>query len=364
MLKLKVEKNLLLNATQNTIAAIPSRSTLPILTHFLIETTKEFLKITATDLEICIRKKIAVLTAEEGKLSIPAKKFQEIIREIPDEVIEIEEVKNNSIVIKGKNCQFRLLGFSPSEYPEIPIIKGKELTFSAEILKDLIEKTYFAVSKEETRYVLNGILLELDNNYIRLVASDGKRLALAEKKITNIVEGNYIIPQKAFVELIRLLDGKADVKLTISEKGNQIAFELEDSELITRLIEGNFPNYQEVIPEGSSNKLVIDRSLFLSALRRASIFTTIDSLATTLEIRKDKMIVSKITPELGEAREEIDIEYEGEEMVINFNPNYLIDALKIIAQDKICFELNGTDKPGVIRIDKEYIYLVLPMQTL
>jgi DNA polymerase-3 subunit beta len=363
-MKVTVDRSKLLEAIQNTLTVIPNRSTLPVLSHFLLEVNNGKIAITATDLEICIRKEFEAQGEIEGKVTIPARKFYEIVKELPSEEVFIEETKNHGITIKGKNCILRLLGFSPDEYPNIPIIKGKQIIISSKQLRDLITKTYFAVSKEETRYVLNGILMELEKNRIRFVASDGKRLALAQEDITNSIEGKYIIPQKAIVELARLIEEEQDIKIVISEKENQIAFIIKDGKLTTRLIEGEFPHYEEVIPKENEKKIRIKKDLFLSALRRASIFTTVDSLATNLEVHKNKLIITKITPELGEAREEIEMEYNGDETVVSFNPMFLIDALKTIEEEVINFEVNGADKPGVIRINSKYIYLVLPMQAL
>jgi DNA polymerase-3 subunit beta len=205
-MKVTVDRSKLLEAIQNTLTVIPNRSTLPVLSHFLLEVNNGKIAITATDLEICIRKEFEAQGEIEGKVTIPARKFYEIVKELPSEEVFIEETKNHGIIIKGKNCILRLLGFSPDEYPNIPIIKGKQIIISSKQLRDLITKTYFAVSKEETRYVLNGILMEFEKNRIRFVASDGKRLALAQEDITNSIEGKYIIPQKAIIELARLIE--------------------------------------------------------------------------------------------------------------------------------------------------------------
>ncbi len=362
-MKINVDKEIITKHLQDVISVIPSRSTLPILSNLLLETEKDQLKITATDLEVCIRKRIPVEIIQPGKITSPGKKFYDILKEIPNEKILIEETKNSGVIIRGEKCYFKLLGSSAEEYPEIPKIEGKGFKVKADILKNMISKTYFACSREETRYVLNGILFDFQDSSLKLVASDGRRLALCEEKIEIGREGKYIVPQKAVMELLKIIDGRDEfVLINISEKNNQIAFSCNGTELITRLIEGDFPNYKEVVPEESNNKLKIKTEDFFQAIKRANLMTTSDSIAVKLELYKNKIVVSKITPDLGEGREEVAAEYSGEEMVIGFNPQYLLDVFKNIETEEIVFEFNGADKPGIIRQGGKYIYLVLPMQ--
>jgi len=363
-MKVKIDREEMTKALQEVVSATPSRSTLPILSNLLLECHNEKLKITATDLEICIRKYISAEVLESGKITAPGKKLHDILREVSDEILLLEETKGFGIILRGGKFYVKLLGFSPEEYPDIPDITGREISLNATLLKEMISKTYFACSREETRYVLNGILFDFQMQQLRVVASDGRRLALYQNGLETKFQGKYIIPQKAIVELLRLIEKtETDViKIKFSEKNNQISFTTPDTELITRLIEGDFPNYEEVIPDRSSNRMKIKTTQFYQAIKRASLLSTAESIAVKLEVTKDKLTVSKITPELGEVREDIDVEYKGEDMVIGFNPQYLLDVLKTIAEEEIDFELNGTDKPGVIRLDSNYIYLVLPMQ--
>ncbi|MDP8233486.1 MAG: DNA polymerase III subunit beta [Candidatus Saelkia tenebricola] len=362
-MKFTVEKECIVKALGDIISVVPSRSTLPILSNLLIKAEKDHLSITATDLEICIRKKIPTKAIQIGKITTPGKKIYDILKEIPDQEILIEETKNAGVIIRGEKCYFKLLGFSAEEYPEIPKIEGKGFKVKINILKKMISKTCFACSKEETRYVLNGILFDFQEKRLRLVASDGRRLAMYQEDIEVGWDGKYIIPQKAVMELLKIMDGADEVvTINISQKNNQISFHCNNTELITRLIEGDFPNYEEVIPKESENKLRIQTEDFSRAIKRASLMTTSDSIAIKLEFYKNKIVISKITPDLGEGREEIEASYDGDEMVVGFNPQYLLDVLKNIETQEVCFELNGADKPGIIRLDSKYIYLVLPMQ--
>ncbi|MDD5613587.1 MAG: DNA polymerase III subunit beta, partial [Candidatus Omnitrophica bacterium] len=277
----------------------------------------------------------------------------------------IEETKNFGVIIRGEKCYFKLLGFSPEEYPDIPKTEGKKLKTETKTIATMIAKTCFACSHEETRYVLSGILFDFNNNRLRLVASDGRRLSLAEEPIQTAWEGKYIVPHKAVTELLKTLEKDTDVlTISLSEKNNQIAFLFQNTELITRLIEGDFPNYEEVIPKESKNKLAVNTTDFYQAIKRAYLMTTAESMAVKIEVYQNKVVVSKTTPELGEGREEINATYKGEDIIVGFNPQYLLDVFKNIEQDTVEIELNGADKPGIIRLGSQYIYLILPMQLL
>ncbi|MDP8216278.1 MAG: DNA polymerase III subunit beta [Candidatus Kaelpia imicola] len=364
-MKIKVERGEITQHLQDVIAAIPSRSTLPILSNLLLEAEENKLFITATDLEICIRKKIDVEVIQSGKITALGKKFYDILKEIPSDNILIEETKNFGVILRAEKCYFKLLGFSPQEYPDIPKIEGKSFKIDAKKLASMISKTYFACSKEETRYVLNGILFDFNEDSLSLVASDGRRLALCRENIKTGWSGKYIVPQKAVLELLKMSE-KTETPLTVSlsEKNNQMAFSLPKTELITRLIEGDFPKYEEVIPQESDNKLTLNTKDFFQAIKRANLMTTTESVVVKIEVYKDKVVISKVTPELGEGCEELEADYKGEEIIIGFNPQYLLDILKNIDQSEIVFELNGVDKPGIIRIGSTYLYLVLPMQLM
>jgi DNA polymerase-3 subunit beta len=231
----------------------------------------------------------------------------------------------------------------------------------------MLQLTSFAVSHEETRYVLNGVLLELqkhphkDKSVLKLVATDGRRLALCEKELElkTTKEIKIIIPQKTITELQRNLKDEGRILIIITT--NQVFFELDHITIISRLIEGPFPDYTRVIPAASETKIKIDRQQFLQAVRRASLLTTPDSLAVRLELTHDKLIVTKSTPDVGESREELVVEYTGKDLIIGFNPSYLIDVLRSLSGAFVELELSEAEKPGVIRTE-EYVYLIQPMR--
>ncbi len=361
-MKIEVTKDILLNGIQKVQNVISSRSTLPILANVLVEAQQGKLKLTATDLDIGISCAIPVDIQEPGIVTIPAKRFSDIVKELPDDKVSINTKKNNLIIIETKSCQFKIMGSPYEDFPKLPEFKeGGVIKLEQPTLKEMLTLTSFAVSLDETRYILNGILFKIHQNNLTLVATDGKRLAVIERKLQQDTEKDLqlIIPLKTIQELNRNLQEEGELSMLLGN--NQVLFDLGGVVIISRLIEGEFPDYQQVIPEAAQSKINVHREQFLLAVKRAALLSTPDYQAVKLEVFKNKLVVSKSTPDIGESREEVAIEYQGKEIAIGFNPNYLLDVLKNLPEDKIEFELTDTEKPGVIRING-YVYIVLPMR--
>jgi len=361
-MKIEVPKGILLNGIQKVQNVISARSTLPILSNILIETQQGKLKLTATDLDIGISCTVPVDIQEPGQITIPAKRFSDIIKELPDDSVSINTKKNNLIIIETKSCQFKIMGLPYEDFPKLPEFKeGGVIKLEQATLKEMLTLTSFAVSLDETRYILNGILFKINQNSLTFVATDGKRLAVIERKLKQNTEKDLqiIVPLKTIQELNRNLQEEGELSMLLGN--NQVLFDLGSAVIISRLIEGEFPDYRQVIPPASENKINVGREQFLLAVRRAALLSTPDYQAVKLEVFKNKLVVSKSTPDIGESREEVTIEYQGKEIAVGFNPNYLIDVLKNLKEEKIEFELTDTEKPGVIRIDG-YVYIVLPMR--
>jgi len=361
-MKIEVAKNVLLNGIQKVQNVISTRATLPILSNMLVEAQQGKLKLTATDLDIGISCAIPVDTQEPGMITIPAKRFGDIIKELPDDSVSINTKKNNLIIIETKSCQFKIMGLPYEDFPRLPEFKeGGVIKIGQAALKEMLILTSFAVSLDETRYILNGILFKINQNNLTLVATDGKRLAVIDRQLTQNTEKDLhiIVPLKTIHELNRNLQEEGELSILLGN--NQILFDLGGVVIISRLIEGEFPDYQQVVPSASENKINIHREQFLLAVKRAALLSTPDYQAVKLEVFKNKLVVSKSTPDIGESREEVAIEYQGKEIAIGFNPTYLMDVLKNLKEEKIQFELSDTEKPGVIRIGG-YVYIVLPMR--
>lgn len=363
-MKITLSKDRLLSAIQTVQNVVSTKTTLPILSNMLIEADKDCMKFNTTDLDIGISCEREGTVDESGAITIPAKRFADIVRELPQGDVKISVKKNNQIDIEGVNCRFKLIGLPKEEFPKFPEFNEKEaIQIKQTDLKEMFRLTSFAVSHEESRYVLNGILLEIEGDVIRIVATDGRRLAKIEKKLKNPAASNIsvIIPSKAIAEINRNLSPTEDNIVSFISGQNQVLFDIEGILIATRIIEGDFPNYRQVIPKEVSTKILIKTSDLLSAIRRANLLATPDFQAIKFEVFKDKMVISKSTPDVGESREDVVITYSGSELIVGFNPQYLIDVLKNISKEEIELEMQGPDKPCVIRLN-EYLYLALPMR--
>ena len=365
-MRFTITKNDILKITQRVQNAISPKSALPVLSNILLEACKNKIKLTATDLDIGISSYIPVKPEIEGAITLPAKKFIDIIKELPESKdILITTKKNNITTIECGKIVFKIIGLPKNDFPQPPDFKNKDsITLSKSLLKNIISLTAFAVSKDETRYILNGVLFIIKRKTIKLVATDGRRLAVVEKEIPKetIVDKKLIIPTKTIQELNRLLEGDGDIEILFDE--NQVLFNLGDTVIISRIIEGEFPNYEQVIPEEVKEKVVVNKEALMAATKRASIFTNQDSMAVRFDVVKNKMAISKNTPYMGEVREEIGVNYKGKDVTVGFNPNYIIEVLKNINSEEVALELADNDKPGVVRLGNEYVYVVLPMQII
>lgn len=362
-MKFNISRENLLKSLQTVQNIINTKSTLPILSNILIETYNNKIRMYATDLDIGISCELPVDIVEKGSITVPAKRFNDIIKELSDDSIEIQTKKNHQIDIEGLQCRFKLKGLPKDEFPSFPKFNDQEVyQIEQGVLKEMFKMTAFAVSREESRYILNGILFEISDNTIRLVATDGRRLAKIEKKLIKTVSNkdlSVIIPNKAIHEIARNLKDDGTVSFLIGN--NQVLFDIDGVLIATRIIEGEFPNYNQVIPAMSDNTITVNTQQWFAAIRRANLLSTQDFQAIKFEIFKDKMVISKNTPDIGESREEVLIDYKGDELIIGFNPHFLMDFLKNIEQETVAIEIAGPDKPAIIRLP-DYLYLILPMR--
>ena len=343
-MKIKTNKETLVKAAGLIQNVISTKATLPILSNFLMETDKDKVRISATDLDICISFNLPVEVVEEGSITIPAKRFSDIVRDLPVEDINIKVNENNSISIKTQRCFFKLSGLSKDEFPKLPkILEEERIVISQSVLKTMLNLTAFAVSNDETRHVLNGILFSVNDKQIKMVSTDGRRLAVIDQElsVSSKFKRDVIVSLKAIKELLRNLKDTGDTTILFSE--NQISFKVNDVTIISRLIEGQFPSYEKVIPAETNNKIVVDKKRFLDATKRVSNLTSPNSLAIKISVFKDKLIFSKSTPDVGESKEEIDIDYKGVDIAIGFNPQYLIDVLRSVEDNVINFELTNEE---------------------
>ncbi len=361
-MKIQTDKEILLSNIQIVQNIVAPRVSLPILSNILLEAEKGALKLSTTDLDIGISCEYPVNVVESGAITIPGKRFADIIRELPAGEVNITVKKNNLVTIQSETCEFKIMGLPKEEFPKLPEFKDKEvIKIDQLVLVDMLQKTSFAVSHDESRYVLNGVLFKIENNRLSLIATDGRRMAAINHELGSNLNKtiDIIIPSKTINELARNLKEEGEVSIILGN--NQILFDLATIVIVSRLIEGEFPDYRQVVPAEQKDKIRINRERFLAAIKRAALLSTQDYQAAKLEIFKNKIVVSKSTPDVGESREELAAEYAGKELIIGFNPAYLIDVLKNLQDEFINLEVSDSEKPGVLR-SGGYIYVVLPMR--
>ncbi|PIQ82477.1 MAG: DNA polymerase III subunit beta [Candidatus Omnitrophica bacterium CG11_big_fil_rev_8_21_14_0_20_64_10] len=362
-MKIKVSQEQLHKGIQTISSVIPNKATLPVLSHILLEAKDGALRMAGTDLEIGISCTVPAEVTDEGATTVPAKRFGDLVKELPKGELLISTRKNNQTTIECPQGLFKVLGLPKEEFPRIYADKDKEaVSMDQGVLEAMLNLTTFAVSHDESRYVLNGLLFIVKGGDIRFVATDGRRLASIERKCKSISKGEHraIVPLKAVSELRRLLQEGQAAEISIKE--SQAVFDLGNTQLITRLIEGKFPDFERVIPDESPQKLTISKDTLLSAARRISLWATQESPSIRFDLKANNLVVSKQTPEVGDAHEELKAKYSGEEFSVGFNPDYLIDVLKALPDGDVAIELPGPDRPGVIRTKDQYLYIVLPMQ--
>ena len=276
------------------------------------------------------------------------------------------EIQKNNLLIKCEKIEFKISTLNNEEFPKVEEEKKVSLIkINTDILEEMIRMTSFCVGAEDVNFILSGILFEIEDNYIKLIGTDGKRLAYIKKKLAASQPDikkkiSFILPIKAINEIYKLIKDKDD-EIYLFVGANKIGFDFKDTQFIARPIEGEFPNYSQYIPGDSKEKLKVNREQFLLALKRADILSTQDYQGVKIELKKDSIILSKNTPQLGEAKEIIEAEYTGPGLQIGFNPAYLTDALRNINDVDVYFDFYGAEKPAVLR-KEDYVYLVLPMK--
>lgn len=365
-MKLSIAKEQIINGLQAVQNIVSARTTLPILSNVLLRAEGERLELTATDLDVTISCAVGATVSKAGATTIPVKRLFGIVRELPAPELEIEVDEKNVCSLQAGASFYKINGIGADEYPPMPQFQeNKKIVLPQEKVKSMVRRTAFAISTDETRYVLNGIFMSLKDDKVTMVATDGRRLALAEEEISTEVQGDFIIPTKAVSELTRLLQGNGNVEIKLTE--NQAAFTLTDEKgfsvlLITKLVEGNYPNYRQVIPTETKERVALIRDEFLQALRRAEFMTSDKANSVKLAFTKNNLTITANTPEVGEGRESIAINYKGKDIAIAFNPSYMMDPLKALDTDEVFLELSDELSPGLLKVNGPFLYVLMPMR--
>ncbi len=367
-MKLTIAKEQLLAGLQAVQNVVGSRTTLPILSNVLLSAADGHLELTATDLDVTIACSVVATVERPGRTTLPVKKLFGIVRELPASEIELDVDEKAVCSVRAGASFFKINGLAAEEFPPLPSFKqARAVSLPQEKLKAMLRKTSFAVSTDESRYVLNGIFFSLKDHKVTLVATDGRRLALTdeETEISAEAQADFIVPTKAINEVNRLLGGAGSVELKYSE--NQVSFTTAGEGqmgvlIISKLVDGNYPNYRQVIPGECQERISLPREEFLGALRRAELMTSDKSNSVKLGFSRNQLSITANTPEVGEARENLAINYKGKDFAIAFNPAYLMDPLKALETDEIAFELIDELSPGVVKASVPFLYVIMPLR--
>ncbi len=362
-MKFTISKDVFLEGLQKVQHVVSSRTTLPILSNVLLVAKGGRLIFTTTDLDVGITGSVEASVEKEGATTLPAKRLVSIVKELPSSEVQVTVDAKNYATIKSGPSTFKIIGLSDSEFPPLPDFQGaKTFKIPQAELKNGLKKTAFAISTDETRYVLNGIFASFREGKLALVATDGRRLAMADMDLEFPAshETDVIIPSKAVQEIQRLLGDSGEVEVKLSD--SQISFTVGDTFLASKLIEGNYPNYRQVIPGDSNERVVIAREHLLETVRRVSLLSSDKSNSVKLIFTENQIEVTANSPDVGEAQETLEVGYTGPDMQIAFNPEFLQAPLRALDTDNVYLDLIDEMSPGVLRIDGSFLYVLMPMR--
>lgn len=362
-MKFTISKESFLSAINQVQHVVSSRTTLAILSNVLLKAKDGVLELTTTDLDVGVTCTVPAEVEEAGATTLPARRLATIVRELPSEEIQFKVDEKNVASIRSGPSYFKVLGLTSEEFPALPRFDdAREFKMEQQMLRDCLRKTSYAISTDETRYVLNGILFSFKDNALTMVATDGRRLAMVEQELEfpQSQEIDIIVPTKAVNELSRLLNDSGEVSIRVT--GSQVGFDLGDALLVSKLIDGNYPNYRQVIPGESKERIPLEREVFLRAISRVSLLTTDKSNSIKFIFTNGSCEIVASSPDIGEARETLAISYKGVPITIAFNPEFAMAPLRNLSADEVHLHLIDEISPGVLRSGTNFLYVLMPMR--
>ena len=374
-MEFKISQEEFVKGLSRTQSVVEKKGTMPILLNVLIEAQESSIFITATDLEIGIRGKYPAEILKSGKTTLSAKKIYEVIKELPENHVSLRVKENHWVEIKSGKSTFNIMGISADSFPSLPTYEEEGfMEVETEIFKEMVEKTIFAVSADESRYNLTGVFFirkEKDSpKEFRMVATDGYRLSLIDRSLGEEMKGlenGIILPKKGLVEMNKILEeaGKEGVKkIGISLKGNNFILKKDPVILIMRLLDAEFPDYRQVIPSASKRQIKMKRNEIQDSLRRVSILSSEKTRGVKFQFNDDFLELSSYNPEFGEAKEELSVEYKGENLVVGFNSRFVMEVLNNLRSEEVVFEIEDNVSPAIIRPadDERHTCVIMPMR--
>lgn len=365
-MKFRISRETILQPLQSVIGVVERRQTLPVLSNVMIVAEQNQITMTATDLEVELVAVISSDIEETGEITVPARKLLDICRTLPENAELDFSVTEDKATLKSGRSRFSLSTLQTSEFPSIdeinPVIS---FTLAQSQLKQLIEKTHFSMAQQDVRYYLNGLLMEMQSGMLRCVATDGHRLAMSEQvaDITASDTHQVIIPRKGIQELVRLL-GDEDANADIQVSNNHICIQMPGLKFTSKLIDGRFPDYQRVLPENANLEIIANRDTLKQALVRTSILSNEKYRGIRLQLSENTLQIQAHNPEQEEAEEEIEVQYNGEDLEIGFNVNYILDALNVVDSESVSISLSDANSSCLIsaKDSNSSKYVVMPMR--
>ena len=349
-----------LMTVQNVVS---TKGTLQILSNALIHVEDNQMSITTTDLDVSMRCVVPCEVEKAGSTTLPIRRLVNIVKELNEGNMNVEVNNEDVASVQSGSSFFKIIGLSTRDFPPVPATEGKlSYRIDQSAFKGMLHKTSYAASLDETRRVLNGVLLAFKDNKLTMVATDGRRLALVDREIEfpPNAESEMILPTKAVNELVRVLGSEGEAKIYAQK--NQVVFEIGTTVMSSKLVDGVYPNYRQVIPGGCDERVTIEREELLKAVRRVAVVATDKSNAIRMTFSANQLTISINSPEVGEGREIIPIKYAGKEISIVFNPEYVMDPLKNMDDDEVYFELNDGHSPALLKCNVPFLYVLMPLR--
>ena len=372
-MKFKINRDHFSNGLQQVLNVVGSKATMPILSNVLIEAEGDHLSLTTTNLDLGIRCRIKATVGEVGAITLPVRKLATIIRELPNLDVQIESSSNHQVKITSGGSIFRIMGIGKEEFPPLPEFSDeKAFQLEQAQLSAMLKSVSYAQSGDETRYILNGVYFSFQEGKLTLVATDGRRLALIAKELEFPADqgGNLILPAKTVAELLRLLDKGEKLKIAFNER--RVAFQIytDDDEsgfvgdtfLVSKVVEGNYPNYQQVIPKETHQRIKVERELLLQCVHRAALVTSEKSNSVKIKASNNLLEITASSPDFGEAHESLAVSYSGPDLQVAFNPQFVMDPLKALAKDEVFFEVKDEVSPGVFKTLENFLCVIMPVR--
>ncbi|MDD2707131.1 MAG: DNA polymerase III subunit beta [Verrucomicrobiae bacterium] len=362
-MKLHFNKEKFLDGLQQVQSVVGARSTVPVLSNALITVQKNGVFLMATDLDLAVRCPVEAQVLEEGATTLPAKRLFTIVRELAFSEVSMEVNDKNVATIESGGSHFKIHGLPETEFPRLPkLADAKSFTIEQKILRDALKKTAYAMSMDDGRFVLNAILLTIKEDKLTSVATDGRRLALSEYDLDlpKGTQGELLLPSKTVAEVQKLIKDKGMVTISFTE--NQVCFDMEGTQLYSKLVDGTYPNYRQVIPSETKERISLEREVFSQALHRASLLANEKNPIVRFEFTKNNLCITAHAPDVGESRERLAINYKGADISIGFNPHYVLDVMQNLENDEVFLELSDEMSPGVFKINAPFLYVIMPMR--